>query len=141
MNENHRRALRSYLYVVERDRHYIHSQLESHANNSVSYFTRNDIDPETKTRVLTMTKTMLDEIERTMEKFNLESKEESARRNILSVLSEIWAILEDTRPEKLKAYGSMSERDRELLTPHIQRLLRILDEVFEVLHKSPRSLS
>jgi len=133
MDENHRRALRSNLLVVERDLHYIRSQLESYVNKSVSYFTRNDIGPETKRKVLTMTKTMLDEIEQIMDKFNLESKEESARRNIRGALSEIWTILEETRPEKLKAYGSISERDRELLTPHIQRLQRILDDVFEVL--------
>jgi hypothetical protein len=133
MDENHRRALRSNLLVVERDLHYIRSQLESRVNKSVSYFTRNDIGPETKRKVLTMTKTMLDEIEQIVEKFSLESKEESARRNILGALSEIWTILPDSRPEKLKAYGSMSERDRELLTPHIQRLQRTLDDVFEVL--------
>jgi hypothetical protein len=133
MDENHRRALRSNLLVVERDLHYIRSQLESYVNKSASYFTRNDIGPETKRKVLTMTKTMLDEIEQIMDKFNLESKEESARRNIRGALSEIWTILEETRPEKLKAYGSISERDRELLTPHIQRLQRILDDVFEVL--------
>ena len=133
MDENHMRALRSNLLVVERDLHYIRSQLESRVNKSVSYFTRNDIGPETKRKVLTMTKTMLDEIEQIVEKFSLESKEESARRNILGALSEIWTILPDSRPEKLKAYGSMSGRDRELLTPHIQRLQRTLDDVFEVL--------
>ena len=133
MDENHRRALRSNLLVVERDLHYIRSQLESRVNKSVSYFTRNDIGPETKRKVLTMTKTMLDEIEQIVEKFSLESKEESVRRNILGALSEIWTILPDSRPEKLKAYGSMSGRDRELLTPHIQRLQRTLDDVFEVL--------
>ena len=113
--------------------HYIRSQLESHANNSVSYFTRNDLTPEAKTRVLTMTKTMLDEIEHIVKKFSLEPKEESVRRNIVSVLSEIWTILEESRPEKLKVYGSMSRPDRELLIPHIQRLQRILDDVFEML--------
>ena len=133
MDENHRRALRSNLLVVERDLHYIRSELESHVNKSVSYFTRNDVRPETKTKVLTLTKTMLDEIEQILEKFGLDSREESARRNIRGALSEIWTVLAESTPEKLKAFGSMSGCDRELLTPHIQRLQRILDDVFEVL--------
>jgi len=132
MDENHKRVLRSRLFVVEMDLRYVRSQLESHAGNSVSYFTRNDIGPEAKTKVLTMTKTVLDEIEQIMEKFSLEPKEESARRNILSALTEIWVILIESSPEKLRAYGSMSEPDKELLTPHIQRLQRIHDDIFEL---------
>jgi hypothetical protein len=133
MDDNHRRALRSSLLVVERDLHYVRNQLESDASRSASYFTRNDVSPETRRKVLAMTQIMLDEVERIMKKFDLESKEESVRRNILGVLSEVWTILEETRPERLKAYGSLSEREAELLVPHVQKLRRILDDIFQVL--------
>ena len=117
MDENHKRALKSGLQVVERHLHYISSQLQSHVNRSASYSTRNDIDVETKTKVSSLIETMLDEIEQIMEKFSLESRQESIKNNIRGSLTEIWTVLEESRPEKLnypelKLRGFMSVRLR-----------------------------
>jgi len=133
MDENHRRALRSNLLVVERQLNYICTQLEPNVNKSVSYVTRNDMNPEIKARILSITETMVHEIKRIMDEFSLESREESARNNVQGALSEIWSVLEDSRPERLKTYGNMSKRDRESLRPHILRLQETLDEIYKII--------
>ena len=99
MNENHKRVLRSGFQVVERHLHYISSQLQSHVNRSASYSTRNDIDVETKTKVSSLIETMLDEIEQIMERFSLESRQESIKNNIRGTLTEIWT---EVSPERFK---------------------------------------
>jgi len=68
-------------------------------NRSASYSTRNDIDAETKTKVSSLIETMLDEIEQIMERFSLESRQESIKNNIRGTLTEIWT---EVSPERFK---------------------------------------
>jgi len=72
--------------------------------------TINDIDPKTRKKIHDVVTSMLDEINQIKELFNLEPAEKSLRWAITSMLSEIWMILEDLRPEKIsRAYGQMSD--------------------------------
>ena len=132
MNENHRRALGSSLVIIERDLHTITEKLEQDSKDFGSILESSiyDVDPQTKKRVLNVAVSMLDEIRELKEKFKLERGDQSLSRWMSSVLTEIWIILEDLRPEKLaKAYGRISDIDKKLLEPHILKLLRMLDEI------------
>jgi len=132
MNENHRRALGSSLVIIERDLHTITEKLEQDSKDTGSILESSiyDVDPKTKKRILNVTASMLDEIRELKEKFKLERGDQSLSRWMSSVLTEIWIILEDLRPEKLaKAYGRISDIDKKLLEPHILKLLRMLDEI------------
>jgi len=135
MDENHRRALMSGLIVVEKQLHEICSELAQNGNHSSSilYSRINNIDQRTAKRILNIVMSMLDEIRQVKEKFELESEEESVHTQVHSKLSEIWTILEDLIPEKLEAYGRMYKADKELLRPHILRLLSILNDIYMVL--------
>jgi len=132
MNESPRRALGSSLLIIERDLHTIIEKLQQASKDSGSILESSiyDVDPQTKKRMLSVTASMLDEIRELKETFKLEKSDHSLSRWVYSVLTEIWIILEDLRPEKLvKAYGRISDTDRKLLEPHILRLLRMLDEI------------
>jgi len=132
MNESPRRALGSSLLIIERDLHTITEKLEQASMDSGSILESSiyDVDPQTKKRILNVAASMLDEIRQLKETFKLERSDQSLSRWVYSVLTEIWIILQDLRPEKLaKAYGRISDTDRKLLEPHILRLLRMLDEI------------
>ena len=73
---------------------------------------------------------MLDEIRHMKENFALESEEKSIRMNILGHLHAIWTTLEDSRPEKMSGYGTMSTLDKELLSPYILNLLTMIEYIF-----------
>ena len=131
MNENHRRALGSSLQLIERYLNMISEELDREGKNvssildSIIY----DVDPHTKKKILNGAASMLDEIRQLKETFKLERNEKSLRRWVYSTLVGVWIILEDLRPEKLKAYGQMSDIDKKLLEPHILKLLKMLDEI------------
>lgn len=133
MNENHRRALGSSLQLIERYLNMISEELDRDGKNlssildSIIY----DVDPHTKEKILNVVASMLDEIRQLKETFKLERNEKSLRRWVYTTLVGVWIILEDLRPEKLKAYGQMSDADKKLLEPHILKLLRMLDEIHQ----------
>ena len=133
MNENHRRALGSSLQLIERYLNMISEELDREGKNlssildSIIY----DVDPHTKEKILNVVASMLDEIRQLKETFKLERNEKSLRRWVYTTLVGVWIILEDLRPEKLKAYGQMSDADKKLLEPHILKLLRMLDEIHQ----------
>jgi hypothetical protein len=138
MDENHKRALRSGLIVVEKLLHEICDDLVQNGDHTTSilYAKINDVDPRSAKKLLNLTESMLDVIRQIKEKFDLGSNQESIRSLVYSRLSEIWTILEDLRPEKLKAYGQMSKADSELLRPYILRLLCMLDDIFRLLRNT-----
>jgi hypothetical protein len=138
MDENHKRALRSGLIVVEKLLHEICNDLVQNGDHTTSilYAKINDVDPRSAKKLLNLTESMLDVVRQIKEKFDLGSNQESIRSLVYSRLSEIWTILEDLRPEKLKAYGQMSKADSELLRPYILRLLCMLDDIFRLLRNT-----
>lgn len=46
-------------------------------------------------------------------------------------LNDVWAILEDSRPDNVRGYSKMSELDNELLSPHILKLHNKLEDIFK----------
>jgi hypothetical protein len=136
MEYNHRRILRIRLLLIEshlRDTiHKLGSNTDT--SNFILYSIKNNIDHESKIRLLGTINSMLDEISQMKEKFALESEEQPIRKKILGRLNEIWTTLEDTRPEKMaRGYGSMSKFDEEMLRPHIHKLLSMVDDIYDEL--------
>ncbi|MBS7650655.1 MAG: hypothetical protein QXI59_06330 [Candidatus Bathyarchaeia archaeon] len=136
MDENHRRALNTSLRIIERYLNMINGELayENATRNLILTSTINDIDHETRTRILEVTASMLDGIKKMKEEYKLEKDEMPLKRLLCSLLAEIKVILEELKPEKMeKAYGQISEADRKLLKPHILNLLELWEEAYQTL--------
>ena len=93
---------------------------------------KNTISPEVRIKILDTVNSMLDEIRLMKDKFS-ESEEKAVRQSILGHLNGIWTTLEDTRPEKMSGYGRMCDLDKELLSPHILKLLLMCEDTFKLL--------
>lgn len=111
------------------------SNLGSDTSNStfILYSIRNNISSESRIKIFSIVNSMLDEIRQMKENFILESEEKSVRSNILGHLQAIWTTLEDSRPEKMSGYGTLSELDKELVGPRILNLLTMLEDIFRQL--------
>jgi hypothetical protein len=133
MNENHIRALRSGLLLVERRLHQIRDYLESDGSGSILYSIRSDIDPRARSRIMSVIASMLDEIGRIKEEFGLGAEEESLKRDVYAALAEVWVNLEELMPERMEAYGRMEEGDGRVLKSHILKLLKMHDEILGIL--------
>jgi hypothetical protein len=136
MNENHRRTLSTSLRIIERYLNMIDRELASEniTRSLILTSTINDIDHETRKRILESTASMLEGIKRINEEFKLEKDEMPLKRLLCSLLAEIKVILEELKPEKMeKAYGHLSEADRKQLKPHILNLLELWEEAYQTL--------
>jgi hypothetical protein len=136
MDENHKRVLTSDLLIIEERLHQISEELQQTGEESdiVLQRTVNDIDPEKRSKMLDITKSMLDEIKQIKELFGLEFVPKSIRWHIIALLSEIWNILDDLKPEKVsRAFGQMSDDVQDAWRPHISRLSDMLDDLYQEL--------
>ena len=136
MNENHKRVLTSDLIIIEEQLHQISRELQQTGEESdaVLQSTINDISPETRTKMLDIARSMLDEIRQIKELFALEVAQKSLRWHIITTLSEIWNILADLKPEKVsRAFGQMPNDVQDAWRPHISRLSHMLDELYREL--------
>ncbi len=71
------------------------------------YSKKNNMDSETRDKILQTIETMLNEIRHVRDEFGLEQEVESLKRKIDVNLDEIWTTLLDTRPEKMRGRGMM----------------------------------
>ena len=136
MEENHKRVLGSSLSIIERRLRQIAQDLQQtgEETDAVLQSTINDIDPETRRRIIDVVTSMLDEINQIKELFNLEATHKSLRWHIITQLSEIWNTLDALKPEKVgRAFGQMSDDVQDAWRPHISRLSNMLDELYQEL--------
>jgi len=133
MDENHKRVLTSDLLIVEEHLHQITRELQQRGEESdvVLQSKVNDIDPETRMKLLDIARSMLDEIRQIKELFGLAVAHKSLRWHIIALLSEIWNTLDALKPEKVgRAFGQMPDDVQDVWRPHISRLSNMLDELY-----------
>jgi hypothetical protein len=135
MDYNHKRILRIRLLVIENHlRDTIHKLESNKLSTFILYAIKDNIDHESKKKLLGTINSMLHEISQMKDKFALESEEKSVRQNIMGHIAEIWTTLEDTKPENMaRGYGSMSKTDEELLRSHVHKLLSMVDDIYDEL--------
>jgi len=131
MEETVANAVKSGLYVVEKNLNMIMQMFVRPNERSIMRLTRNDIHPTVKSRMLKLIDSMFSELALLKETFNLETVQESASWRVHSFISEVWTVLEDCMPEKLTAYGKMTETDIDILNQHIGVLLQMNDQLLE----------
>jgi len=133
MDENLTRALRSGLYVVERNLNSLRGTLLHADEGSVLYSTKDDIGSELKRSLLATISSMLEEIKLMKEAFALQTQEETVRRRVYSYLSENWGILHECKPERIQRYGKLAKQEKEVLDHHIDKLLAMNDALQRML--------
>jgi len=133
MEETVASAVKSGLYIVEKNLNMIIQMFERPKERSIMHLTRNDIYPTVKSRMLKLIDSMFSEIVLLKEMFNLETEHESASWRVHSLISVVWTVLEDCMPQKLTGYGTMTETDIDILNQHIGALLKMNDQLLEEL--------
>ena len=129
---NHKNTLNSSLSIIERNLRSIKNDLELDSTSeqeAILYKRDYDIDDRAKPAMLKVIASMLSEIKDIKNEFELETETEQVSKRSAALMSEMWVILEDLKPNKLKAYGSVSDREKKLIEPHITRMLKELEEI------------
>jgi hypothetical protein len=69
-----------------------------------------------------------------VQKYGLRPSKRNLRRILASDVSQIWIALEDSRPERIRGYGSMPPSSAELLEADLQEMLRVANKLRSLLN-------
>ena len=65
-------------------------------------------------------------------KYDLEPSKKRLRRVLITDASQIWTLLEDCRPSRMRGYGKINDSDAEALETEIQKFLSKINEVMQI---------
>ena len=124
LNENHLRVLANTLRRVELAAWRLEEQLlrGEPAQLALTRFTHSPT-PEQRSALLQLTQHIRQEVAKLASDYHLEGGEQNLVRTIMSEFTLLWSDLEDSRPQKLRAYGAINPLAKTILGPRIQRLI------------------
>jgi hypothetical protein len=124
LNENHRRVLASTLRRLELAAWRLEEQLlrGEPPQLALTHFTHPPT-PEQRSALLQLAQHLRQEVAKLASDYHLEGGEQNLARTIMAEFSLLWSDLEDTRPQKLRAYGAVNPLAQTVLGPRIQRLI------------------
>ena len=126
--DNHRRALTSRLYIIEKQIDDI-SALMHNSISSFCYKIENDIPIDT----INANQKIIDEVKQhisgLVEKYKIQKDIQSKQRIISTKKSLIWEILCDSDSNKLKAYGDFPEKHKKQFDSDIEKLLKLTEKI------------
>ncbi len=128
-------AIKSGLSVIEKCLRDILQTTKTRSESKNWLFKRRhyDISEDVASELTVKAEEMLKEIQELQKMFVMGRDDESARWHIISNLAQIWTMLSDLSPDKLRGYGQMRPEDGKLLTIHVDRMIAIRKDMEKVL--------
>jgi len=128
-------AIKSGLSVIEKCLRDILQTTKTRSESKNWLFKRRhyDISEDVASELTVEAEEMLKEIQELQRMFVMGRDDESARWHIIGNLAEIWTMLSDLSPDKLRGYGQMRPEDGKLLTIHVDRMIAIRKDMEKVL--------
>jgi hypothetical protein len=117
-------AIKSGLSVIEKCLRDILQTTKTRSESKNWLFKRRhyDLSEDVASELTVKAEEMLKEIQELQRMFDIGRDDESARWHIISNLDQIWTMLSDLSPDKLRGYGQMRPEDGKLLTMHVDRM-------------------
>jgi hypothetical protein len=127
LGENHRRVLSTMLMRLELATWRLEERLRRAALPALSLtrFT-GALDERQRGELLHLTAQIRQRIGQLVRDYDLEAREDDLVRTVTAEFSLLWSDLEDVRPHKLRNYGELPPRARDILGPHIQELIGLV---------------
>ena len=133
MDYNHLRILQVRFQLIE---FYLHTMLnklrqDPEDTSFLLYSFKNDMDQETKIKIIKHINNILGDIDQLKEKFELKSEERSFVHSIMMDMVEISATLSDTKPERfVDDYGYIPFSEEKLLRHYILTMIHEMDNMY-----------
>jgi hypothetical protein len=127
LNENHRRVLSTVLMRLELATWWLEERLkhETPPSLALTHFT-NTPDACLRAELLHRIAQVRQKIAQLTRDYDLEAREDDLTRTIQAEFSLLWSDLEDTRPRKLRNYGDLHPRAKDVLGPQMQELIELV---------------
>jgi hypothetical protein len=124
MEQNVLTAIKSGLFVIEKCLRDILQETKPHseAKKWLLKVRNSDISDDVGSKLTVKAEEMLKEIQELQRMFDIGKDEESVRWHAISNLGQIWTILSDLSPDKLRGYGQMKPEEGKLLAMHLNKM-------------------
>ncbi len=128
-------AVKSGLLVIEKYLRDILQDTKTHSESETWLLKvrHSDISDRAASRLRAKAEEMLKEIEELQKMFEIGEDEESTRWHIINELNQIWTILSDLSPDRLRGYGQIPPEESKLLTMHVDRMNAIRKDMEKIL--------
>lgn len=127
LNKHQERRLAVTLYLVEQGLDQIVDYLRRELPRGEMYDTTCDLSPEERDDVLARIEEAKQRIAKIKFEFQLQPKTNDVRAMIMGYLSSLWESLHNTRPRKLKGFGTVSPELFETLDPELMRIIEAVE--------------
>jgi hypothetical protein len=141
LNANHRRVLAVTLRRVELAAWRLEDQLTRKGMPELT-LTRfsNPLSAAQKTALLHLVKRLREAVAQLAADYRLAVAEENLLSTVMAEFTLLWCDVEDVRPRKLQAYGTVNPQAAELLEPPLKRLVTLLLAVNDVAGGKPEAI-
>jgi len=95
------------------------------SQKTIFYNVAYDLSRNRKKKVLGKIEALLEELKRIGAELGLEVVEVNLSKRIMIVESQIWVLLEELEPKRLRGYGDLSDKEAEKFHQQIQNLVRM----------------
>jgi hypothetical protein len=126
---NYKRVLASLAEIIDRNVNELIRLLDEPDTDNGIVRTEDAFNPEEKREKIRKLRELQEENRRFYEGLGTEDVHYSGRQIYHAKITRLWAILNDSRPEKLKGYGELKEEERKWIEENVERLLRILEDL------------
>lgn len=127
LGENHRRVLSTMLMRLELATWRLEERLRRAAPPDLALTRFTDaLDERQRGELLRLTAQIRQRIRQLVSDYDLEAREDDLVRTVTAEFSLLWSDLEDVRPHKLRNYGEIHPRAKDVLGPQIQHLIDLV---------------
>jgi hypothetical protein len=127
LNENHRRVLSTVLMRLELATWRLEERLQHETPPSLALTRFTGIpDAGQRAELLQLIALVRQKLAQLTRDYDLEAREDDLTRIIQAEFSLLWSDLEDTRPHKLRNYGELHPRAKDILGPQMQELIEMV---------------
>jgi hypothetical protein len=126
---NYKRVLASLAEIIDRNVTELIRLLEEPGMESGIIRREDSFAPAEKEQKLKKLKELREENKHFYKALDTEDVSYSDRQIYNAKITRLWTILHDSRPEKLKGYGTLEEEERKWIAQQVERLLGIIEEL------------
>ena len=127
LNENHKRRLAVAMALVDAGVARILDQLDERTSPTTMTVVERSIPQSERTELKETLRELQTLTASVARAYGLDKRRKHLRRTIVAELSQIWTILEDSRPRKMKGMGAGPAEVAESLDRDVDQMLKLLE--------------
>jgi hypothetical protein len=137
---NHRRSLSVTAHHIENSIDELEELLNNKRQNKITEKIIKNVDSDERDEILNLINKVRKQNEEMFYALDLSSNEVYEDRILRSRIGHIWTLLCDSTPQSLKGYGETNEQQSELITRHVNNLLKTINEIQSIIFKESQDL-